>query len=58
MSGREGILCDEQYLDRVRGYHSTEAYKKALRKRQVWVEPLFAERPKTGMAAGTVLCST
>jgi transposase len=39
-------LCrsvDEQYLDRVRGYHSTEAYKKALRKRQVWVEPLFAE---------------
>jgi Transposase DDE domain len=39
-------LCrsvDEQYLDRVRGYHSTEAYKRALRKRQVWVEPLFAE---------------
>jgi len=39
-------LCrsvDEQYLDRVRGYHSTEPYKKALRKRQVWVEPLFAE---------------
>ncbi len=39
-------LCrsaDEQYLDRVRGYHATEAYTKALRKRQVWVEPLFAE---------------
>src|SRR5712691_881678 len=39
-------LCrsvDEHYLDRVRGYHSTEPYKKALRKRQVWVEPLFAE---------------
>lgn len=34
---------DEQYLDRVRGYHTTEPYKKALRKRQVWVEPLFAE---------------
>ena len=34
---------DEQYLDRVRGYHPTEPYKKALRKRQVWVEPLFAE---------------
>ena len=33
----------EEYLDRVRGYHATEAYKKALRKRQVWVEPLFAE---------------
>ena len=27
----------------MRAYHATEAYKKALRKRQVWVEPLFAE---------------
>ena len=39
-------LCrsvDEEVLDRVRGYHPTEPYKKALRKRQVWVEPLFAE---------------
>ena len=27
----------------VRGYHATEAYQKAMRKRQVWVEPLFAE---------------
>jgi len=39
-------LCrsvDEACLDRVRGYHATEPYKKALRKRQVWVEPLFAE---------------
>ncbi len=36
-------LKAKQYLDRVRGYHSTEPYKKALRKRQVWVEPLFAE---------------
>jgi transposase len=34
---------DEAYLDRVRGYHATEPYKKAMRKRQVWVEPLFAE---------------
>jgi hypothetical protein len=33
----------EEVLDRVRGYHATEPYKKALRKRQVWVEPLFAE---------------
>src|SRR3712207_8615010 len=24
-------------------YHSAEPYKKAIRKRQVWVEPLFAE---------------
>jgi transposase len=39
-------LCrsvDERYLDRVRAYHHTEAYKKAYRKRSVWVEPLFAE---------------
>ena len=34
---------DESYVERVRGYHATEAYKKAMRKRQVWVEPLFAE---------------
>jgi len=27
----------------VRSYQTTEAYKKALRKRSVWVEPLFAE---------------
>jgi transposase len=30
-------------LDKVRSYHATEAYQKAMRKRQVWVEPLFAE---------------
>ncbi len=39
-------LCrsvDEEYLDQVRAYHTTEAYKKAYRKRSVWVEPLFAE---------------
>ena len=34
---------DAAYLEKVRGYHATEAYKKAMRKRQVWVEPLFAE---------------
>jgi hypothetical protein len=31
------------YLEKVRGYRSTEAYQKAIRKRQVRVEPLFAE---------------
>ena len=31
------------YLDRVRGYHETAAYQKVMRKRQVWVEPLFGE---------------
>jgi hypothetical protein len=34
---------DEEYLQRVRGYSDTEPYRKALRKRQVWVEPLFGE---------------
>ena len=34
---------DEAYIERVHGYHETELYKKALRKRSVWVEPLFAE---------------
>jgi transposase len=32
-----------EYLERVKGYYQTEAYQKALRKRKVWVEPLFAE---------------
>ncbi len=39
-------LCrsvDEEVLDRVRAYSTTEAYKKAYRKRSGWVEPLFAE---------------
>jgi transposase len=39
-------LCrsvDEECLERVRGYASSAAYQKAVRKRQVWVEPLFAE---------------
>jgi hypothetical protein len=34
---------EEEYLDRVRAYRETEAYRKALRKRAVWVEPLFGE---------------
>ena len=34
---------DEAYVERVRIYHATEPYAKAMRKRQVWVEPLFAE---------------
>jgi len=33
----------EEYLEKVRTYHATEPYKKAMRKRSVWVEPLFAE---------------
>jgi transposase len=33
----------QEYLDRAKSYRETEAYKKAMRKRQVWVEPLFGE---------------
>jgi len=33
----------EESLERVRAYHTTEPYHKAMRKRSVWVEPLFAE---------------
>jgi transposase len=32
-----------EYLDRVQGYHATAGYKKAMRKRAVWIEPLFGE---------------
>lgn len=34
---------DEGYVDRVRTYRGSFPYEKALRKRKVWVEPLFAE---------------
>ena len=49
--GRSLCCCaDEACLERVRAYQSTAAYKKALRKRQVWVEPLMSQRAMTGMA--------
>lgn len=38
---RRGPL--EGYLDRVRSYAGTHSYEKALRKRKVWIEPLFGE---------------
>jgi hypothetical protein len=31
---------------KVRNHHTTEAYKKAVRKRQVWVEPLSVTEAK------------
>lgn len=34
---------DEEYYERVRAYRGTFPYEKALRKRQVWIEPLFGE---------------
>lgn len=40
---RVGRSLNEDELDRVRGYHATEPYARAMRKRKVWVEPLFAE---------------
>jgi Transposase DDE domain len=33
----------EEAFERVRAFHQTGAYKKAMNKRKVWVEPLFAE---------------
>ena len=33
----------QDILDRATSYQATEAYQKAIRKRQVWVEPLFGE---------------
>jgi hypothetical protein len=33
----------QEYLDKAEGYRQTEAYQKAMRKRSVWVEPLFGE---------------
>ena len=33
----------QEYLDRVEAYRQTEANKKAMRKRGVWIEPLFGE---------------
>jgi transposase len=34
---------EEELLERVRAYRETEPYEKALRKRKVWVEPMFGE---------------
>jgi IS5 family transposase len=33
----------EEYLERVQGYRDTPAFKRAMRKRSIWVEGLFAE---------------
>jgi transposase len=34
---------DEEYRERARAYAATEAYKRAMRKREVWTWPLFGE---------------
>ena len=33
----------QEYLDKGEGYRQTEVYLKAMRKRSLWVEPLFGE---------------
>ncbi len=33
----------QEFIDRVKGYHETDEYQKSMRKRGVWVEPLFGE---------------
>lgn len=40
---RIGRSLDAEYLERVRGHQKTASYAMAMRKRTVWVEPLFAE---------------
>jgi transposase len=43
-TGRQVLRhLEERYVDRVKSYRGTFAYEKALRKRRVWVEPLFGE---------------
>ena len=34
---------EEEYIERVRAYREAGPYRKALRKRAMWVEPLFGE---------------
>ena len=42
--GRWMSRClEEEYLERIRAYCETEPCRKALRKRAVWIEPLFGE---------------
>lgn len=47
MRGKQGRRLSHSifkpYLDRVQAYPKLAAYQKAMRKRQVWVEPKFAE---------------
>jgi hypothetical protein len=43
LEGAEFSAAHEEYLERVQTYQSTAARQKARRKRQVRVEPLFAE---------------
>jgi hypothetical protein len=33
----------QEHIDQVKAYHQTESYQKTMRKRGVWVEPLFGE---------------
>ena len=33
----------DEYIDLLRTYMQIEPYQKAIRKRKVWIEPLFAE---------------
>ena len=33
----------QEHIEQVKGYHETEEYRKSMRKRGVWVEPLFGE---------------
>ena len=46
----------EEDVQRVRAHQSTAAHQKVLRKRKVWVEPLFAEAKGSGTACAGSTC--
>ena len=42
-----------EYLERVRPYYDTPAFKKAMRKRSAWVEPRCMRGPRGGRGPAT-----
>ena len=42
-AGARSTQLREEYFEKVKGYYGLEAYKKAMRNRKVWIEPLFGE---------------
>ncbi len=48
---------DEEYFEKLERYYEPEAYKKAMRKRKVWIEPMFA-KVRQGRGMGRVRLGT
>jgi hypothetical protein len=51
------LMFFEDILERARSYGDTVPYRKALRKRQVWVEPLFGEAKDWHASRGDFGCA-